>query len=140
MRSVKQYVILDINEDVEWFFPLHKNPRKRRFTDPDRTVGSPSCHFHFGICTIFESSYMYDRLGWLQEEVPSMGQFGIEECNRQTQVEAGLKLAETKSCIVALASELLSCEEKYKKWQEQNPYGDGKSSRIVKAILAKLHK
>ncbi len=144
--------ILDMFEDVEVVYPLHKNPLVRETV---HSILGSHCRVHLveplslrDMHNLLNRSYMVmTDSGGLQEEVPSMGKPVLVLRNvteRPEGVEAGvLKLAgNQKLGIVALASELLSCEEKYKKMaRATNPYGDGMaSSRIVKAILAKLHK
>ncbi|WP_275298942.1 UDP-N-acetylglucosamine 2-epimerase (non-hydrolyzing) [Clostridium sp. YIM B02500] len=139
--------IVNINEDVEVVYAVHKNPAVQ---EPVREILGDNERIHLlepldlkDMHNLMKRSYLVmTDSGGLQEEVPSMGKPVLVLRNvteRPEGIEAGtLKLAGNEEAVVfEMAHELLNSREAYEKMaQAKNPFGDGKASqRIVDIIL-----
>ncbi len=149
MRSMFQAIrrLVDSYDDVQVVYPMHMNPSVREIAN-EILGGHNRIHLIEPLDVIdfhniaARSHLILTDSGGVQEEAPSLGVPVLvlrDTTERPEGIEAGtLKLAGTEEeTIFALATELLSNEEAYKKMAHaSNPYGDGEASRrIVQGIL-----
>lgn len=140
--------IVDEFPNVKVILPVHKNPIVRKaaqeFLTSDRIhVIEPLDVFDFHNFMARSKLILTDS-GGIQEEAPSLNKPVLvmrDSTERQEGVASGtLKLVGTsRPNIVAAARELLTNEGMYAKMaSSKNPYGDGKASERVAAILTEI--
>lgn len=142
--------LLEENEDIQFVFPVHKNPVvrnevKRWLNDSDRVhLVEPMDYEVFA--NLMKHAYLIiTDSGGIQEEAPALGipvLVARDTTERPEGVEAGtLKLVGlSKERIFEEANLLLNDKEAYNKMSgAKNPYGDGTSSQqIVQFIKENL--
>lgn len=133
--------------DVRWIYPVHRNPNVR---GPAHEIlgGLPNLELHEPfdyrelVRRLMRCRFALTDSGGIQEEAPTFGKPVLvlrETTERPEGVDAGVaRLVGTcRERIVAEASRLLSSETA---WLEMaravNPYGDGRASERIAAVLA----
>lgn len=136
-------------KDVEIVYPVHLNPN---IQNPVRKILSGLKNIHLigpidypRLIWLMEKAYMVlTDSGGIQEEAPSLGKpvLVMRDVTERTEgVDAGTaKLVGTsKKAIVDAGSLLLDNKNYYEKMAKAvNPYGDGKTSEKIVAILKKI--
>ncbi len=147
LRQIFEAVIriADAYEDVEFIYPLHRNPN---IYD---AAHAQLCHPRIHLIDPLRIDEMHNLMnrshliltdsGGLQEEAPSLGKPVLvlrKETERPEAVEIGtVRIAGTDTTEIVKQTELLleNAEEYQKMARASNPYGDGHASkRICDAI------
>lgn len=143
-RAIRR--IIDKYPDVKAVYPIHLNPQVRDIAHAElegctrlRLIEPlPVDVFH----NLLNASYIIlTDSGGIQEEAPSLGKPVLvmrDTTERPEGVEAGtLYLAGTEEDSIFNACEMLLCDDEvYKKMSTaNNPYGDGRASKRIRAIL-----
>jgi UDP-N-acetylglucosamine 2-epimerase (non-hydrolysing) len=137
------------NEDLEIIYPVHLNPhvRKQVFA---RLDGINNVHLidpvdYPHLLWLMDRSYLVlTDSGGIQEEAPSLGKpvLVLREVTERTEgITAGTALlaGTTRERIRDMAIRLLTDEAAYAAMSKAvNPYGDGKSSGRIQAVLKDL--
>ena len=132
---------------VDWVYPVHPNPNVR---GPAHQVlgGLPNLHLRepldYGdlVRRLMRCRFVLTDSGGIQEEAPTFGKPVLvlrETTERPEGIAAGVaRLVGTRQdAIVAAASLLLTSEAAYREMARAvNPYGDGRASERIAAILA----
>jgi UDP-N-acetylglucosamine 2-epimerase (non-hydrolysing) len=132
--------------DVEILYPVHLNPNVQ---EPVRRIlgNSPRVHLiepldYLPFVYLMDRSYLIiTDSGGVQEEAPSLGRPVLvmrDTTERPEAVDAGtVKLVGTdEACIVREAVQLLDDPAAYQRMAlAHNPYGDGRASQRIAAIL-----
>lgn len=139
------------NDDVEFIFPMHKNPAIRElantyFSDMQDKIHTIEPLEYVEFANLMSRVYMImTDSGGIQEEAPALGKPVMvlrTETERPEAVDAGtVKLAGiSKDTIYEIANELVHNKEFYEKMAfARNPYGDGTScEQIVDLIVENL--
>lgn len=133
-------------DDIEITYPVHKNPKVRdvvyeHLSDVERiNLIEPVDYFDF-VSLMNESYLILTDSGGIQEEAPSLGKPVLvlrKETERPEAIAAGtVKLIGTDTdTIVSEASRILDSEEVFSQMANAiNPYGDGKASEKILAII-----
>lgn len=133
------------NIDVQIVFPVHLNPNIKEIAF--KTLKKSNIHLvnplnYLELIWLMNKSYLIlTDSGGIQEEAPSLGKPVIvlrEETERTEGVDVGnaVLVGSDKNKIIAVVNDLLRNEVKYKSISNiQNPYGNGNSSELIKAIL-----
>lgn len=138
--------VLDEHKDLQFVFPVHKNPAVRNIVDK-YLKGNDRVHlvepmdvidFH----NVIKKCYLVmTDSGGVQEEAPSLHTPVLvlrTETERPEGVQAGtLKIVGTDEAVVEKEIEnLLNNEEEYKRMSDaKNPYGDGNASVRIADVL-----
>lgn len=153
MENIFKAVVRLVNEndDVEFLFPMHKNPAIRElankyFSNIQDRVHTIENLEYVEFANLMSKVYMImTDSGGIQEEAPALGKPVMvlrTETERPEAVHAGtVRLAGIEeNTIYNIANELISNEEEYKKMAlAKNPYGDGTScEKIVDLIVENL--
>lgn len=139
--------LLRQHDDIEVIFPMHKNPKIRALVAEHL---EPSERLHliepldvFDFHNVAKNAYLIlTDSGGIQEEAPSLGVPVLvlrESTERPEGVAAGtLKVVGTDTYrVLDAVEELLADSQAYDKMSKaRNPYGDGKTSERIVAILA----
>jgi len=138
--------IAEVRDDVQFVYPVHLNPNVQK---PAREMLShtgnilllPPVPYDPFVWLMNRSYLVLTDSGGVQEEAPSLGK-PVLVMRRRTErpegIDAGtVRLVGTStSRIVAGVTELLSSHRSYQKMSRaHNPYGDGKASRRIAAVL-----
>ncbi|HAG11019.1 MAG TPA: UDP-N-acetylglucosamine 2-epimerase (non-hydrolyzing) [Desulfotomaculum sp.] len=149
MKSVYRALntIVDSYQDVEFIFPVHRNPIVRNAVDEllsglDRVHLVDPLEYEPFINLMSRSYLVLTDSGGLQEEAPALGKPVLvlrDVTERPEAVWAGtVRIIGTQyEKVVSEVRQLLDDQQHYKRMSEAvNPYGDGKASeRICQAIL-----
>jgi UDP-N-acetylglucosamine 2-epimerase (non-hydrolysing) len=143
--------LLTKHDDIEFVFPVHKNPAVRNIVDrylKDKSrihLVEPMDVIDFH--NVIKKCYLVmTDSGGVQEEAPSLRTPVLvlrTETERPEGVEAGtLKIVGTNKLYVEQEVEkLLSDDKEYKKMSSaKNPYGDGKASERIVSVLEEYFK
>ena len=143
--------LADTYEDVEFVFPVHKNPNVRStvyeyLTDHDRVrLIEPADYTDF-VALMDDAYFILTDSGGVQEEAPSLGKPVLvlrNDTERPEAVDAGTVrvIGTDKARIVSEAGALLNDHAHYCEMSAAtNPYGDGKSSpRIADILISHKH-
>lgn len=139
--------LLARHDDIDVIFPMHKNPKIRALVEKHL---KPSDRLHlieplgvFDFHNLAKNAYLImTDSGGIQEEAPALGVPVLvlrETTERPEGVTAGtLKLIGTQEkAVIAAVETLLDQPKRYQQMsQAHNPYGDGKTSDRILAILA----
>lgn len=140
--------LLEVNEDVEIVFPMHKNPSIRTLANKYFEIYKEKVHLiepleYVDFANLMSKVYLImTDSGGIQEEAPALGKPVIvlrTETERPEAAEAGtVKLVGIeKEDIFKVTNELINKDDIYRKMaQSVNPYGDGKSSSRILEILS----
>jgi len=149
MRNIFNAVkkLAELNSDVEFIFPMHKNPKVRRMAyailgnTPRVHLIEPLDYKPF-INLLNKCYFIMTDSGGIQEEAPSLGKPVLvlrDTPERPEAVDAGtVKLVGCNGeQIIKEANLLFHNQLEYRRMANAvNPYGDGKASqRIANAIL-----
>ena len=144
--------ILENNEKVYIFLPLHKNklvrePLIEKLKSHPRVILSEPLDYFDLVCILRDCNFVLTDSGGLQEEAPSFNKPVLilrDTTERPEGLTSGTsKLVGTnKKDILKAANELLNNNKAYLSMAKSyNPFGDGKSSqRILKACRNYLDK
>jgi len=135
--------------DVHFVYPLHLNPRARQPVDHllrERASGNlhviePLDYQSFA-ALMDRATLLLTDSGGVQEEAPSLGKPVLVMRNTTERPEAlevgAAKLVGTETTVIVReASRLLTDEKAYREMVVAvNPYGDGRASERIAAILA----
>lgn len=137
------------NEDVEIVYPVHLNPSVRK---PVMAMlgNEPRIHLiepleYLPFAHLMKRSYLIlSDSGGIQEEAPALGKPVLvlrDKTERPEAIEAGTaKLVGTDvKRIVAATERLLRSGTAYRRMAHaENPFGDGKASKRISRVLARL--
>ncbi len=141
-------IVAEARDDVQFVYPVHLNPNVRK---PARELLSKSANVlllepvpYDPFVWLMDRSYLVlTDSGGVQEEAPSLGK-PVLVMRRRTErpegVEAGtVRLVGTSTeRIVSGLTRLLNSSKAYRAMSKaHNPYGDGKASRRIAAVLRK---
>jgi UDP-N-acetylglucosamine 2-epimerase (non-hydrolysing) len=141
--------ILDLverNEDVDVFFPVHPNPAVKRTVERTlsrhpRITLSPPLEYPDLIDVMRKSRIVLTDSGGLQEEAPALGLPVVvmrDETERPEIVEAGgaVLAGPHRDRIVAAVERILGNRRVYERMARvRNPFGDGLASRRIVRII-----
>ncbi len=141
--------IAESRDDVEFVYPVHLNPNVQK---PARGMLSHTGNIHLlpplaydPFVWLMNRSYLVlTDSGGVQEEAPSLGKPVLVmrlRTERPEGIEAGtVRLVGTSTNrIVAGVTRLLSSRRAYQTMSRaHNPYGDGKASRRIVAVLRRM--
>ena len=129
-------------------YPVHLNPnvqepvRRLLGNVPNIRLIEPLGYEPF-VALMSESTFILTDSGGVQEEAPSLGKPVLvmrDRTERTEGLDLGVRLVGTDpQRIIAESERLLSDDDHYRRMAEAaNPYGDGRTSRRVVELLAKL--
>lgn len=138
--------IVERNPDVEMVYPVHLNPSVRR---PVRAIlsGAPRIHLlkpleYLPFVRLMEHAYLIlTDSGGIQEEAPALGRPVLvmrDVTERPEAIEAGTaKLVGTDTLAIVSSTEKLlrSSVAYFRMAQVRNPFGDGRASARIAAVL-----
>lgn len=141
--------ILDLverNEDIEIYFPMHPNPAVKRpveraLSRHPRITLSPPLEYMDLIAVMKQSSIVITDSGGLQEEAPALGLPVVvirDETERPEIVEAGgaVLAGPHRDRIVVEVERILRNPRVYERMARvRNPFGDGLASRRIVRII-----
>ncbi|MDO8886360.1 UDP-N-acetylglucosamine 2-epimerase (non-hydrolyzing) [Candidatus Oleimmundimicrobium sp.] len=141
--------ITKLHPQIEVVFSVHLNPQVREVAysllkDTERVHLIDPLDYEPFVQLMNKSYLVLTDSGGIQEEVPSLGKPVLvlrEVTERPEGVEAGtVRVVGTNTKdIVAETERLLNDQSEYKKMARAvNPYGDGKSSKRIVAVLREL--
>jgi len=134
--------ILELNEDVSFILPLHKNPIVREpltkiFEKHPRVSLIEPLDYEDLICVMRHSTLILTDSGGIQEEAPSLNKPVLvlrEATERQESIDAGVAIlvGRDPDKIFKETHRLLSNDDQYYAMgMRENPYGDGTSSNFI---------
>lgn len=138
--------IIDEFPETELIFPMHKNPKVRELavtylSGSDRIHLIEPLEYEAFANIMAKVDIILTDSGGLQEEAPALGKPVLvlrKETERPEAVTAGTVLLAgvEEETIYEMTAKLLSDSEEYDKMANAvNPYGDGKTSERITAIL-----
>lgn len=139
-------LLVERNEQVELFYPVHPNPNVLKPAN-EILAGHSRIHLveplaYARFVQAMKQSYLIiSDSGGVQEEAPALGKPVLvmrEETERPEAVDAGVVLlvGTNKDAIVSEAERLLNDREYYKLMARGvSPYGDGKAAGRIVSIL-----
>ncbi|MGL4875755.1 MAG: non-hydrolyzing UDP-N-acetylglucosamine 2-epimerase [Clostridium sp.] len=144
--------IIKENKEVQFIFPMHKNPTIRELAKKYFGEWNERIHLiepleYVDFTNLMAKMYLImTDSGGIQEEAPALGKPVLvlrTETERPEAVEAGtVKLCGIdKKEIFVIAKELIKNEEEYLKMSKAiNPYGDGKACKRIINIVESVIK
>jgi UDP-N-acetylglucosamine 2-epimerase (non-hydrolysing) len=150
MENIFESVIklIDNNDDVEFIFPMHKNPSIRElahkyFDNYQNRVHLVEPLEYLDFANAMAKSFMImTDSGGIQEEAPALGKPVIvlrTETERPEAIEAGTVVLggiETNK-IYNIANKLINNNKNYENMSKaSNPYGDGTTSSLIADIIS----
>ncbi len=140
-------IALASRDDVHIVYPVHRNPNvldpvTRRLQGCRNVLLTDPMDYVSFVDMMRRAWLLLTDSGGIQEEAPSLGKpvLVMRECTERPEaVEAGtVKLVGTdRAKIVAETVRLLDDDQEYQRMSRiHNPYGDGRTSERISAILA----
>ena len=148
---VNHLVLAKVNQDVNFVYPVHLNPRVREPVN-DLLTGSDNIHliepqgYLEFVYLMINSDIILTDSGGIQRGSPSLGKPVVvmrDTTERPEAVTAGtvILVGTNKNKIVNTINSLLNNEERYRQKMSMahNPYGDGTTSdKIIQQVLENL--